>query len=186
MKISSNIDQVWRGFVEAYQIKADEIGLPLIESDPDWPSPCEFKTEQGTSWKPVSQVQQGHENNFGNIRDALGIEIHPDYQAFFTLFFADNLNAQHKDGQLQYLQAWSQDDFERLQQNLIGHLMMKAKLKQAPTLFFALTEEEDLNLVLVNESGEVWLEYVGKEPHKKIATSLAEFITSTQPVVNNP
>ena len=82
---------------------------------------------------------------------------------------------------MQYLQAWSKADFERLQQNLIGHLMMKARLKQSPTLFFAVTDEEDLNIVIDNIKGNVALEYVGKEPHKVLATSLAEFISQTTP-----
>ncbi len=52
----------------------------------------------------------------------------------------------------------SHHDFERLQQNLIGHILMKQKLKQAITLFFAVTDEDDIILSVNNNTGEVWAE----------------------------
>ena len=179
------LNQTWEEFVGKWQVLAEQKGYPEIEPDAQWPSPCEFtdnsnSVDDKTYWKPVK-----HQDDlaFDNVGRAMDLVVDEQYSALFSLFYADNINAQHKDGPLQFLQAWSQDDFERLQQNLIGHLMMKAKLKQPATLFFALTDEDDLNLVVVNDSGEVWLEYVGKEPHKKVADDLIEFITQSTPVL---
>lgn len=184
------LNQAWAQFVTKWSDLAAQNGYPEIESDPQWPSPCEFTENDKTYWKPVEQnadteKESTHSANtrFDNVGQAMDLVVDEQYSALFCMYYSDNLNAEHKDGPLQFLQPWSQSDFERLQQNLIGHLMMKAKLKQAPTLFFALTDEDDLNLVVLNETGEVWLEYVGKEPHTKVAGSLAEFIEQCTPVL---
>jgi SecY interacting protein Syd len=175
------LNQAWEDFIGKWQVLAEQNGYPEIESDPQWPSECEFTENGKTCWKPVRQKKN---TSFDNVGEAMGIEVDAQYAALFGMYYVDNINAQHKDGPLQFLQPWSQDDFDRLQQNLIGHLMMKAKLKQPPTLFFALTDEDDLNLVVVNDSGEVWLEYVGKEPHQKVTDNLAEFIQQCTPVLS--
>lgn len=182
------LNQAWQDFVGKWKAIADKNGYPQIEPDSQWPSPCEFalnSDKQGnnksvTAWKPVKQDET---LDFDNVEQAIGFSLDQQYKALFCYFYADNINAEHSDGPLQFLQAWSKTDFERLQQNLIGHLIMKAKLKQPATLFFALTDEDDLNLVVVNDSGEVWLEYVGKEPHKKVANNLADFIGQCTPVL---
>ena len=75
----------------------------------------------------------------------------------------------------------SEEDFERLQQNLIGHLLMKQRLKQPPTLFFGLTDEDDFILSVDNASGEVVLEQVGKLPTRCLAPDLATFVDGLTP-----
>lgn len=179
------LNQAWTQFILKWRALAEQNGYPQIEPDSQWPSPCEFTENDKTYWKPIEQQQSaslGNDNrSFDNVGQAMDLVVDAQYAAFFSGYYADNINAEHQVGPLQFLQPWSETDFERLQQNLIGHLMMKAKLKQAATLFFALTDEDDLNLVVVNDSSEVWLEYVGKEPHKKVADNLAEFINQCTP-----
>lgn len=172
---------IWQNFVEDYTAQLQTIGFAQFSPDPDWPSPCIIEVDGQPQWRPVKQTQCGENNNFANVESAMSIKIDAQFQTFFSLYFSDNLLAQHGDGELEFLQAWSQDDFTRLQQNLIGHLMMKQRLKQAPTLFFALTDEEDLNLVVDNTTGHVCLEYVGKEPHKVVSKDLLSFITECKP-----
>lgn len=185
MSNKQQLAENWRSFVNSWLDLAQDQGLPVIDADPDWPSPCEMKSGTEVRWQPIEQSRVlGDESlNFQNIEQALDIKLDSQYQTFFTLYFADRFNASHEKGQLQYLQAWSVQDFERLQQNLIGHLMMKSKLKQPATLFFAVTDEDDLNIVIENDTGKVSLEYVGKEPHQVLANSLAEFIADTTPVL---
>jgi SecY interacting protein Syd len=81
------------------------------------------------------------------------------------------------------LQPWNQGDFERLQQNLVGHILMKRRLKQPETFFIALTDEDDFILTVHNTSGEVMLEQVGLLPKEVVAPNLAEFLQSIQPSV---
>ena len=80
------------------------------------------------------------------------------------------------------MQIWNDDDAERLQQNLIGHVLMKRQLKQPETLFFALTDEEDFIVSVDNASGQVVLEQVGKPAQQVLAQDLAEFLATLQPL----
>ena len=95
--------------------------------------------------------------------------------------FSDSLDASCAEGDLSLLFAWSAKDFARLQENIIGHILMKQRLKQAETIFFAVTNEEDMIISLDNNTGEVWVEQVGCKPHKKISDSLVEFIGQLTP-----
>ena len=46
---------------------------------------------------------------------------------------------------MELLQAWNEDDFDLLQQNITGHVLMKRKLKQASQrVFIGLTDQDDL------------------------------------------
>ena len=59
---------------------------------------------------------------------------------------------------------------------MIGHLMMKKKLKQQPTWFIGVLGDGDEMLTVDNETGSVWIEIPGDKPKQKLADSLAEFI----------
>jgi SecY interacting protein Syd len=86
--------------------------------------------------------------------------------------FSGEITTKSSDGELSLLFAWNEEDFARLQENIIGHIMMKQRLKQAETIFFAVTDEEDIIISVDNATGEVWAERVGCKPHKKVADSL--------------
>ena len=58
---------------------------------------------------------------------------------------------------------------------------MKRRLRQRDTLFFAVTDEDDFVLSVLNETGEVVLERVGKEPQEILATDLTSFLQSLKP-----
>ncbi|WDE06909.1 SecY-interacting protein [Thalassomonas viridans] len=182
-------DKLWHfvdSYIESYQKVHGH--LPVAELDEDWPSSCQQglftpqekhgEQEQQILWQPVKA-----DGNlcFNNIESALELELHPDIKNYFTVFHSDPLDALCQEGQLSLLFAWNENDFERLQENIIGHVLMKRKLKQRITVFFAITDEEDLILSLDNETGAVWVERVGCEPHKKLADSMAEFIAGLTP-----
>lgn len=162
-------------FTEKYQEKHGQ--LPVVASDPDWLSPCEqgASSDEENFWKPI-EIDENL--TFNNVEKALDIVLHDDFKAYFTCFFSESIDANCSEGELSLLFPWSKDDFERLQQNLIGHIMMKQRLKQDITLFFAVTDEEDMIISIDNESGEVWVELVGCQPHKKLANNVTEFIES--------
>ena len=130
------------------------------------------------SWTPVLRKTPG---DFKGIETALEMKIHPDAVSFFGRYWSDNLNAETKQGKLQLLQAWNEADFQRLQENLIGHLLMKRRLKQAESVFFALTDEDDFILSIDNVSGAVLLEQIGLVAKETLAPDLASFIDQLQP-----
>lgn len=152
--------------------------LPSVEQDDSWPSPCEtgaIDADGFIEWQPVNIDEP---LDFKNVEQALGFTIHQDVHSYFSQIYSEAIPANCSEGNLELLFAWNKDDYERLQQNIIGHVLMKQKLKQEVTIFFAVTDEDDINLVIKNNNGEVWVEPVGCEPTKLIASSLTEFINS--------
>ena len=156
---------------------------PAIEHDSEWPSPCEQKpADEGESvyWQPVVCDPA---LSFDNIEEALESRLHTDIKTYFGSFYCANLGAKASDGGLELLFPWSPEDFERLQENVLGHIWMKRKLRQEETVFFSVTDMDDVILSMINSTGEIWAEKVGKKPHRKIADSMVDFINSLQPVV---
>ncbi|GEA01145.1 protein Syd [Alteromonas sp. KUL17] len=178
LTISAQLDK----FVSSYVEQAEAEGLK-IAFDSEWPSPCYETTAQDGELVRWSPTLQSPLQSFSNVEEALSLELNPDYCEYFTRYYSDNLKANAPQGRCELLQVFNTEDFERLQQNLIGHLLMKQRLRQAPTLFFGLTDEEDFILTVVNESGEVALEQVGREPAKILAPSLAVFIEQLTPAI---
>lgn len=156
--------------------------LPITETDDKWPSPCEKGTHQEiySLWQPS---ESSNKLTFDNVETALEMTLHDDIKSYFTSMYCDTLDATCSEGDLSLLFAWNDADFSRLQENLIGHVLMKQKLKQNITIFFAVTDNDDHILSVDNETGEVWVEKVGKEPHKKLANSLADFFTQLSPKI---
>jgi len=172
--------------------------------DEDWPSPCvalhnrqsELIQDALVNWQPIKRMSmdtatkpaldgemdnQAHALNLNNIESALDITLPPQAHVLFCRYFSHDINAQAEQGPLVLLQAWNEQDFDRLQKNIIAHIIMKRRLKQADTVFFALTDKDDLLLSILLETGEVVLEVVGKEPHQTIAANLTEFMASLRP-----
>jgi len=167
--------------------------LPLINKDSDWLSPCEISSDDNeinrsvlskdqTFWQPVN-IEKKEGLNFDNVESALELTLHKDIKTYFTTLYSESLDATCEEGELSLLFSWNKDDFQRLQENLIGHVLMKQRMKQKETLFFAVTDEEDMIVSVDNETGAVWVERVGCEPHKKVADSLAQFISEIVPRV---
>ncbi|SEK83526.1 SecY interacting protein Syd [Colwellia chukchiensis] len=183
MKISKNFlsDRVWhfaQDYLQAYQLRFQH--LPITEKIADWPSPCEQGIHQEiySLWQPIKVTEP---LTFTNVETALELTLHDDIKTYFTTLYCDSLDASCEHGDLSLLFAWNSKDFARLQENIIGHILMKTKLKQKLTVFFATTDDDDHILSIANDDGAVWVEKVGCEPHKKLAQSLAEFLQQITP-----
>lgn len=145
------------------------------------PSPCVLQTQQESVWwqpQPFTLAQ-----NLLAVERALDLQLQPALTAFWTTQFAGDMAASCDGLALSLLQAWSEEDFIRVQENLIGHLLMKRRLKQSPTLFIATTESELEVISVCNLSGEVILEQLGKKNREVIAPSLKNFLISLQPLI---
>ncbi|EDS1425934.1 SecY-interacting protein [Salmonella enterica] len=139
---------------------------PLSEELYGVPSPCIISsTREAVYWQP--QPFEGEEN-VNAVERAFDIVVQP---------------ARFADEKLTLLQTWSQDDFRRVQENLIGHLVTQKRLKLSPTLFIA-TQENDLEVISVcNLSGEVIKERLGTRNRTVLAATLAEFLTRLNPLL---
>lgn len=190
--LSALLQQFSKKFVNKYHHVHSH--LPKIEHDDEWHSPCEISLETGNNnhsflstgevfWQPIN-IETEQKLNFDNVETALELILHPDVNTYFTTLYSESLDATCEDGNLTLLFAWNKNDFLRLQENLIGHILMKQRLKQEETIFFAVTDEEDIIISINNNNGTVWVERVGCKPHKKLADSLAQFISKLVPKVN--
>lgn len=181
--MTTPLEKALDSFVTRYVQQAKEQGKPLqIEYDPDWPSACYQGVASVGEWVAWLPVKCQPKLNLSNLEQGLELTIHADIHTFFTRYWSDNLNATTSKGKLQLLLPWNEDDFVRLQQNLIGHVMMKRRLKHPETLFFAVTDQEDYILTVDNASGAVMLERVGVLATETLAPNLASFIDSLQPL----
>ncbi|MBU2871176.1 SecY-interacting protein [Colwellia sp. E2M01] len=177
--------------VEYAQQHKTKVGhLPTVEHDDAWLSDCEQGAHDDSHhyWQPVAIDSlidiNKKELTFANVESALNFELHHDIKTYFTTIFSGDIDAVCSEGELSLLFAWNPEDFARLQENIIGHILMKQRLKQPVTIFFAVTDEEDMIISVDNENGEVWVEAVGCKPHKKLSNSLTDFIKQLTPQVN--
>ena len=145
------------------------------------PSPCALgDREQRVVWQPQPFSLP---TTLDAIERAVDIQLQPPITAFYTTQFAGDMQARFGENQLTLLQEWSEEDFLRLQENLIGHLVMQRRLRQSPTLFIATTDSEEEIISLSNLSGEVILEQPGRKQRVVLAESLEIFLKSLQPVI---
>ncbi|MCH1928847.1 SecY-interacting protein [Shewanella sp. A25] len=140
-------------------------------------------SDEAVFWQPVKRETPG---SFANVEHALELTLLPEINDYYGQFFAAPLLFDSKWGSGELLQVWNEDDFDSLQQNIIGHLMMKQKLKQPPTWFIGLLDEGDKMLTVDNSDGSVWIEIPGQLPSQQLAPSLVEFIASLSPRIAPP
>ncbi|ATA25053.1 SecY-interacting protein [Brenneria goodwinii] len=144
------------------------------------PSPCITQSQSGeVFWLPQPFLPAAA---LDGVERALDISLHPDIHAFYTTQYAGDMAAQFESVSCVLLQTWSEDDFSRMQENLIGHLLTQKRLKLPPTLFLATTDSEMTMISLCNVSGQVLLEEFGTKKHRVLAATLADFLSQLSPV----
>ena len=138
------------------------------------PSPCIISSlEDYVIWQPKPN---NGEQNVNAVERAMDIVVQPAVHAFYATQFAGDMP-------LTLLQTWSEDDLQRVQENLIGHLVTQKRLKLSPTLFIA-TLDSELDVISVcNLSGEVIKETIGTRNRETLAPSLADFLTRLEPLL---
>lgn len=171
----------WHDFIERSLHWSEQKQEPLLtERDKQLPSPCELNQvgDDQVEWKPVVQQER---LDFSAVEQALELTLHQDIKLFYGLYFGGGLAATHPDGKLLLLMPWHEADCDRLKENIIGHILMKRRLKQRETVFIAVTDDEQTVISVLNATGEVFAERVGKEVERKLAANLAEFLQQLEP-----
>ncbi|WP_119968759.1 SecY-interacting protein [Shewanella japonica] len=185
MSCSTSLEHFSSRYIQAYQDVLDELPryFPCGQGSACIEGKYDLESDEAVFWKAVKRKSN---SDFSNVEHALDIKLHQDINAFYGEFFSAPLFFDSKWGEGELLQVWNQQDFESLQQNVIGHLMMKKKLKQAPTWFVGVLGDGEQMITVDNEDGSVWIEIPGDRPKDKLADSLAEFIDALTPRVTPP
>jgi len=157
--------------------------LPLHQVDSDWPSECLIgDVINGQSeWQAIPREPLA---DMSNIEAALKIQLHPSIIDFFCSAYADCIPCLFEDHPIDLIQVWNDDDFKQLQENMIAHFMMQKRLKQPASMFIASCSDEMQIISVVNETGQVQLENLGKGQERVLAESLSDFLMQLTPTIN--
>ncbi|WP_337879037.1 SecY-interacting protein [Rheinheimera sp.] len=163
----------YQQFIETYLQKYPEL---WTWADPAQCSPCQFGEvlDQQVRWQPVAQQPL---LDFSALEQALALPFPQQLKEFYGGWLGAGLSVQHERGAVELLMAWHQADFERLQQNIIAHVLMKRRLKQQETVFIAATDDDDYLISILLSTGEIYLEQVGREVSDCLAPDLSQFLT---------
>lgn len=144
-------------------------------------SPCVTRTEdEAVFWQPQPFSLTP---TLEAVERALDIVVQQPLQTYYTSQFAGDMTATFGERKLTLLQVWSPEDFQRVQENLIGHLVTQKRLKLSPTLFIA-TLDSDLDVISVcNLTGEVVLETLGTRHRTTLSASVSSFLTHLEPLL---
>ena len=144
------------------------------------PSPCIVNVRDDVvEWQPVPCEPQA---DLSAVERALEITLQPDAHQVWCTQYAGDMTATLDGNRLTLLQAWSEQDFLRAQENIIGHLVMQRRLKISPTVFLATTDDELEIISFCNLTGEVVLEKLGTSRRTTLARGLSEFLLLLNPV----
>lgn len=165
--------QQFTQFVTSYYEQQPKL---ISWADPEMASPCQYGDvmDGEVHWRPIKAEAV---LDLSKTQQALELEFPAELITFYTSFFGGGLKVKHEKGELELLMSWHQADFERLQQNIIAHILMKRRLKQRETVFIAATDHDDYLISVLVATGEVYLEKVGMEVKDLLAPDLATFLT---------
>ena len=161
-----------RRFCDSWQQQTGHLPVSIGLADID--SPCvQQRAEHGVYWLPQPFTLPAH---LGAVERGVEIALQPSVVAWYTAQFAADMAVSFRGQPITLLQVWNEDDFQRVQENLIGHLVMKRRLKQMPTLFIGATDHDTEIISICNLSGEVIREALGSKKRDILSENLAEFL----------
>ncbi|KKA45510.1 MULTISPECIES: SecY-interacting protein [Salinivibrio] len=152
--------------------------LPCTDAYIGLPSPCVVsENDHQLQWQPVKRDALA---DFANVEQAIALRLHSDIKDFYNAFYCADLSVRYQGESISLLQVWSDDDLARLQENILGHLMMQRQRKLTPSVFIATTADEMVIIAIDNMSGEVIRETLNKGTRDVIAPNLETFLAALE------
>ena len=156
--------------------------LPTMAFDPEWVSLCQVGgvVDNQITWQAKERDEIV---NFNNIEAALEVTLHPSIETFFCSAFSDHIPCEFDGHVIELIQVWNEQDFSMLQENMIAHFMMQKRLKKPASMFIASCSDDMQVISILNETGQVQLETLGKKQEAILAESLVEFLDKLKPIL---
>lgn len=143
---------------------------PIWRSEPD--------ADEQARWLPVAQTQSW---DWASLENALEQPVPEPLQRYYERWFSADIEAVWGAHGVILLQVMGPEDIERLQTNLVGHILMKRRLRQPITFFIGLAADtDDLLITLDSETHAIGLEWVGQPQHEQLALSMDAFLAGLQ------
>ncbi|WP_298940303.1 SecY-interacting protein [uncultured Psychromonas sp.] len=156
--------------------------LPTQAFDEKWVSPCQIGdvVDQNITWKALVRDKKA---TLSNIEEALEVTLHPSIEDLFCSAYSEHISCEFEGHPIELIQVWNEQDFLMLQENMIAHFMMQKRLKKPASMFIATCSDELQVISILNETGQVQLETLGKKQESILAESLSEFLSKLTPVL---
>ena len=167
-------------FKNLWQIQKNS--LPQTVFDPQWISPCQVGEAKNKliRWSPLERESA---IDLSNIEQALDIKLHPSIVDFFCSAYSACIPATFQDHPIELIQVWNDQDFHLLQENMIAHFMMQKRLQELASMFIASCSDEMQIVSILNETGQVQLETLGKGQEAILSENLADFLDALTPTI---
>lgn len=165
--------------------QAQKKSLPLQLFDSEWISPCQVGDVKG-DYIEWSALKRKPAIDLSNIEQALEVQLHPSISDFFCSAYADCIPCLFGEHPIELIQVWNEDDFKLLQENMIAHFMMQKRLNKPASMFIASCSDEMQIISIINATGQVQLETLGKGQEAILAENLGDFLAELQAVIVEP